>query len=272
MPTVVEKKKKARSVQSLASADNAANAEDRDDAGRLVPPRRRVAFVSVGATAGFCPLVREVLSEPFIARLLKLGYTQLVIQCGPDSEIVEAHFPKEEDEEEDEIEELQLQPDDEKSDEAESCSSDRKTSANEKGEKELRERRNSFIRNIRVFAYTGEMTKWMRLAAPGTDDDGGQRDHGVIISHAGAGTILDALGVHARLIAVPNPALMDNHQAELAEAMEREGHLVRGRLGSLADAVQYIEEHVPKRWPPEVAADEPFPGGLYDVIAAVSPP
>lgn len=214
MATVVEKKRKARSAQSLASplpsADDAANAEDDNAAGRLVP-RRRVAFVSVGATAGFCPLVREVLSEPFIAKLLELGYTQLVIQCGPDSEIVEAHFPREEEGEDEEIEELQLQQqsDDQESDEKVAVG-DKKASADEtKKKKELRERRNSFIRNIAVFAYTSEMTKWMRLAAPGTDEDGGQRDYGVIISHAGPFELPLCLSLH--VIAKSPPLLLHSN-------------------------------------------------------------
>lgn len=134
---------------------------------------RRVAFVTVGATAGFQPLLQEVLSAPFVDKLLELNYTQLVIQCGPDSEFVEAYFPREEDEEE--KKENQVDRSDKKS-------SDEKKLSRE----ELRERRNSFIRRIAVFAYTSEMTKWMRLAGPGTDEDGGQRSHGVIISHAGS--------------------------------------------------------------------------------------
>lgn len=43
--------------------------------------------------------------------------------------------------------------------------------------------------------------------------------------------MLDALDVHARLIAVPNPSLMDNHQEELAEEYDRQGYLVWGKLG-----------------------------------------
>ncbi len=126
---------------------------------------------------------------------------------------------------------------------------------------------------------------------------------------------MDALGANARLVAVPNPALMDNHQEELAEEMERRGYLVWGKLGyvnhpresnppsflwlksylvpslfpkkkgmltkvsplllvhnsSLADAVQHVEEHVPKKWPPEAPSDSRYRGGLFDSIISLLP-
>ncbi|RYP53852.1 hypothetical protein DL768_001303 [Monosporascus sp. mg162] len=219
---------------------------------------RRVAFVTVGATAGFRPLLAEVLSEPFVARLVALGYTRLVIQCGPDVDFVEAHFPRDDDEEEDEAG-LGL------------GEKERKGEDEDDQQKQQRERRRDFVRRIAVFTYTSEMTKWMRLAGPGTDEDGGRRGYGVVISHAGSGSIMDALRVDARLIAVPNPALMDNHQEELAEEMERQGYLVWGKLGSLANAVEYIEEHVPKKWPSPAAPSEgaPYPGGLLDAMKSL---
>ncbi|CAO1633759.1 unnamed protein product [Parajaminaea phylloscopi] len=47
----------------------------------------------------------------------------------------------------------------------------------------------------------------------------------IVIAHAGAGTILETLRlpVPPRLILVPNTSLMDNHQAELAEAIDAGG-------------------------------------------------
>ncbi|RYP30890.1 hypothetical protein DL767_006022 [Monosporascus sp. MG133] len=222
---------------------------------------RRVAFVTVGATAGFRPLLAEVLSEAFVARLVALGYTRLVIQCGPDVAFVEAHFPRDDD------------ADDDDGGEAGSGLGEKEKPEGDEDDqqKHQRERRRDFVRRIAVFTYTSEMTKWMRVAGPGTDEDGGRRGYGVIISHAGSGSILDALRVNARLIAVPNPALMDNHQEELAEEMERQGYVVWGKLGSLADAVEYIEQHVPKKWPSPAAASEgaPYPGGLLDAMKSL---
>lgn len=61
----------------------------------------------------------------------------------------------------------------------------------------------------------------------------------IVISHAGSGTILEALRLplHQRpkLVVVPNETLMDNHQAELANALAKQNYLVatrvRGKMG-----------------------------------------
>lgn len=47
---------------------------------------------------------------------------------------------------------------------------------------------------------------------------------------SGSGSILDALRQVKKLIVVPNTVLMDNHQKELAEELERQGYLVEGSL------------------------------------------
>lgn len=47
---------------------------------------------------------------------------------------------------------------------------------------------------------------------------------------SGSGSILDALRIDVPLIVVPNPSLLDNHQIELAEALEEQGYVVHGRL------------------------------------------
>ena len=55
-----------------------------------------------------------------------------------------------------------------------------------------------------------------------------QQSKGLTISHAGSGSILEALRYQIPLIVVPNTGLLDNHQEELAVAMERSGYLLRG--------------------------------------------
>lgn len=44
-------------------------------------------------------------------------------------------------------------------------------------------------------------------------------------NYQGSGTILDVLRMDKPLIVVPNPTLLDNHQEELASALEELGHL-----------------------------------------------
>jgi len=47
----------------------------------------------------------------------------------------------------------------------------------------------------------------------------------LILSHAGAGTVLEAMKFQKKLVVVINTELMDNHQTELAHAMGERHHL-----------------------------------------------
>lgn len=44
------------------------------------------------------------------------------------------------------------------------------------------------------------------------------------MTNTGAGTILDGMRLGLSLIVVPNEALLDNHQGELAEELEAQGY------------------------------------------------
>ena len=47
----------------------------------------------------------------------------------------------------------------------------------------------------------------------------------LIISHAGAGSVMEALRLRKRLVVVVNDSLMDNHQIELASALAKKNYL-----------------------------------------------
>lgn len=54
----------------------------------------------------------------------------------------------------------------------------------------------------------------------------------IVISHAGAGTLLEAAALRKHVVAVVNDTLMDNHQIELAQALAHIGccYLVKDHL------------------------------------------
>ncbi|KAL6721381.1 N-acetylglucosaminyldiphosphodolichol N-acetylglucosaminyltransferase catalytic subunit alg13 [Lecanora helva] len=103
------------------------------------------------------------------------------------------------------------------------------------------------------------------LAAKGSN---GGSSEGVVISHAGSGSILDALRIAVPLIVVPNPSLLDNHQVELAEALAAQGYVVHGRLEDLATAVGESERLREKKnvWPPRDGEGDPAGKGLIGVM------
>ncbi|WFD45370.1 N-acetylglucosaminyldiphosphodolichol N-acetylglucosaminyltransferase [Malassezia psittaci] len=54
----------------------------------------------------------------------------------------------------------------------------------------------------------------------------------LVVTHAGAGTLLEALRSqkHPRIMAVPNSDLMDDHQRELAEILYEENYVMIGEI------------------------------------------
>ncbi|KAJ1448338.1 glycosyl transferase [Pelagophyceae sp. CCMP2097] len=64
----------------------------------------------------------------------------------------------------------------------------------------------------------------------------------LVVSHAGAGSIMEALAARAPLVVVANDALMDNHQSELALELQASGHVVVATPKTLADAIRRVAE------------------------------
>lgn len=60
----------------------------------------------------------------------------------------------------------------------------------------------------------------------------------LVISHAGAGSVLEVLHAGKPLIVVINELLMDNHQLELASQLSEEGHLYYATCRTLLETVK----------------------------------
>ncbi|EME29042.1 beta-1,4-N-acetylglucosaminyltransferase [Galdieria sulphuraria] len=62
----------------------------------------------------------------------------------------------------------------------------------------------------------------------------------LVISHGGAGSVLESLRAKKKLIIVVNKKLMDNHQLELAEAMTRNGYAILASTESLVETIKNV--------------------------------
>ncbi len=91
---------------------------------------------------------------------------------------------------------------------------------------------------------------------------------GVVISHAGSGSILDAMRIGVSLIVVPNTTLLDNHQVELAEALAEQEYVIHGRLEDLSGALRASEQlrERAKKWPPVNSGTHRRARGLAGVL------
>uniref|UniRef100_A0A7S0MXJ1 Glycosyl transferase family 28 C-terminal domain-containing protein n=1 Tax=Cryptomonas curvata TaxID=233186 RepID=A0A7S0MXJ1_9CRYP len=86
----------------------------------------------------------------------------------------------------------------------------------------------------------------------------------LIISHAGAGSVLEALRLRKTLIVVANESLMDNHQQELAAAMSEQGWLFTARPDTLASVIS--EAHASTLRPLEPLNLIPFKNHVMEAM------
>ncbi|CAM9526666.1 unnamed protein product [Choristocarpus tenellus] len=81
----------------------------------------------------------------------------------------------------------------------------------------------------------------------------------LVVSHAGAGSIMEALGKGKALVAVVNDRLMNNHQEELANAMAERNYLLATSPEGLATTLSYLDE----------SRLQPYPTPRPEAFAAV---
>ncbi|KAJ8407173.1 hypothetical protein AAFF_G00288490 [Aldrovandia affinis] len=67
------------------------------------------------------------------------------------------------------------------------------------------------------------------------------RDADLVISHAGAGSCLEALGARRPLLVVVNDRLMDNHQLELAKQLHSDSHLLYCTCSTLTQTLRTMD-------------------------------
>ena len=80
---------------------------------------------------------------------------------------------------------------------------------------------------VQVFEFAPSLAEYMQQAD-------------LIISHAGSGSIFEALRLGKPLLAVPNAILMDNHQAELAEHLAHLKYIIAARPDTLVHTLKHL--------------------------------
>jgi len=116
---------------------------------------------------------------------------------------------------------------------------------------------------VEGFEFTNQMMNEMRVAKP---EDG--RAEGVVLCHAGTGSVLDAIRIGVPVIVVPNSTLLDNHQVEFAEVMAKMDYVAYGNLDNLEESLKASEElgKKNKQWPPVNSGVHRQAQGLSGVI------
>ena len=92
----------------------------------------------------------------------------------------------------------------------------------------------------------------------------------LLISHAGAGSIVEGMRLQKLLLVVVNDELMHNHQQELAHALADEKHLIATKPGQLREQLQRLLERPPTLVPYQEADATLFPRFPNGVLGLTS--
>lgn len=175
-------------------------------------PKERLVFVTVGTTL-FEKLIQTISSNTsFLSLLSSLGYNELIIQYGKGSP---PSFSKD-------IREVSTDASD----------------GSDTRYYELFETSTQALLKITCYRFKPSIREDMQRA-------------NLIISHAGAGSIMESLALKKKTCVVINQDLMDNHQLELAQALCERGFLYMVvKPEDLLDVqvVKDIQSFVPKEW------------------------
>ncbi|OAQ99776.1 hypothetical protein LLEC1_05140 [Akanthomyces lecanii] len=101
---------------------------------------------------------------------------------------------------------------------------------------------------------------------------GNDRSKGLIIGHAGTGTILDAWRLDVPMVVVPNTDLLNDHQTEMARHLAKEGYATQARaerddLKEAVDKARLLEEENKSRNPPHaISSRDRLAVRLWDIV------
>ena len=88
--------------------------------------------------------------------------------------------------------------------------------------------------------------EWYRFK-PSLEAD--MRDAALVVSHAGAGSILEGMRLNKLMLVVVNDALMHNHQQELAQELHARKHLLATTPRELLATLRLLGDAPPKLVP-----------------------
>lgn len=164
-------------------------------------------LVTTGATVTFAALVDHVVQPAFLQTVRGLGFSQVVLQYGNETDQKGNHVSKQHLSNalaaSDTVDKLGLQISNETNDKAVTTFA-------------------SPTFSLVVFAYSPDIARYISQAD-------------LVVSHAGTGSIVDTLRLKKPLLVVTNLALMDNHQQEVAHQFEKDNYLKSLTTADLAD-------------------------------------